>query len=166
MGSSLPGRRIIDSIVIRPCQLGTIRTASLGTIQTCKVGTQLNIICIWAVVYTQNITVQCTVTATHTLSNSPNYWCCLCLFKILPYFQTLYQTRSCTKYCLSNYHQAYYAVCICCRNWQLGFLEMLICTRRSRTASWVWHHTCSGIWSSAMLSLFCWSIDQIDWSKF
>ena len=46
------GYRIIDSIVIRPCYLGTIGTALLGTIQTGNVGTQLHMSCMQIVVYT------------------------------------------------------------------------------------------------------------------
>ena len=53
-----PGCRIIDSIVFRPCQLGTIPTELLRTIITSKVATQMKSICICAVVHTQSDEVQ------------------------------------------------------------------------------------------------------------
>ena len=53
-----PGSRIKNSIVIRPCYLGTFRTVLLGAIINSKVGPQLNISCILAVVYSQTDTVR------------------------------------------------------------------------------------------------------------
>ena len=53
-----PGSRIKNSIVIRPCYLGTFRTVLLGAIINSKVGTKLNISCILAVVYSQTDTVR------------------------------------------------------------------------------------------------------------